>query len=288
MHFSFVVLHYQNAEVTRQCIQWLNEIDYPETISIVLVDNASPNGTGRELYDEYNGRNNCHVLLLKENLGFAMGNNKGYAYARETLHADVILVINSDLFIQDRDFLVKLEEQINNNSEDYLLAVDIVSAYGGHQNPFRIKPIPSTTQKKIIIRKRIGQIIYAIPFLNTAIINRKPKSSTAKNVLKEENELFDIVPHGACVIYTKNWTKEEEFAFLEGTFLFVEEEILFDYCAHKGYRIHYIPSLEVFHMEDASQNADSNTAIRKKQNQLKHEIESRIHLLRLRKKYENI
>ena len=286
MHYSFVILHYQNATVTRQCIKYIKELSYSEPVSIVVVDNASPNQSGKELKKEYDSSDDIHVLLLEKNIGFASGNNKGYLYAKHCLKSDVILVINSDLFISDVDFLNKLGDVIKRNPQDYVLAVDIVSAYGGHQNPYRLQPISTQKQIQIIARKRVGQLIYSIPGLNAWIINKKPRTSTVKNVIKEERECFDIVPHGACVIYTYRWLEKEEFAFLEGTFLFVEEEILFDYCKYKGYRIHYVPSLEVHHLEDASQNADSTTAVIKKKNQIKHEINSRKLLIQLRRKYK--
>lgn len=285
MRFTFVVLHYQNAEVTRECLGNLEKLRYVPACSIVVVDNASPNGSGKMLKEEYVDHKNIHFILLDSNVGFAAGNNAGYRYAKEILEAEAILVINSDLYVQDVLFLEKLQSVIERNREDGIIAVDIVTRFGGHQNPFRMKAASSKKIRKIIFRKRIGQILYAIPGLNRAIIRRKPQTSTDGNRDKVEQEMRGIVPHGACVIYTDVWIRKEDMAFLEGTFLFMEEEILYDYCCHRHYVIHYVPWLSVFHMEDASQNADAASALVKKRRQLKYEISSRKLLLKLRKQY---
>lgn len=282
---AVVILHYQNAKVTRECIKFLMELDYDENFYVIVVDNASPNGTGVVLKNEYANNDNIKFILLDKNEGFAAGNNIGYKYAKETIGADTILIINSDLFIKDKHFLHKLDHEIKSNPNDSIIAVDIVSKYGGHQNPFRYHATSTKKQKQIIARKRVGQILYSVPILNTYLISRKPETSTAKNVKKDNKERLDIIPHGACVIYTPRWVETEEKAFLPGTFLFVEEEILYDYCADKNKIIHYIPHLEVYHMEDASQESVSETAVAKKKSQLRFEIESRKILLKYRKEY---
>lgn len=57
-------------------------------VSIVIVDNASANGTGRELQQLYQGAENIYVILNPENLGFARGNNVGFEFAKK--HSTVI------------------------------------------------------------------------------------------------------------------------------------------------------------------------------------------------------
>lgn len=283
MMIGFVILHYQNIDVTNECIKYLKRLkDYAK---IIIVDNCSPNGTGKILQDAYSNDNDITVILNSSNCGFAAGNNIGFKIARDELGCGVIIVMNSDVFIYDQDFLKKVERECINHSEAAILAVDIVSRYGGHQNPYRYHPVSTKKQKKIILRKRIGQLIYSIPVINEFILSKKPKSSTSKNVKKCVEEKRDILPHGACVIYTKNWTEKEDFCFLGGTFLFCEEEILYDYAMRMGYVIQYVPSIEVYHLEDASQEADNKTLVNKKKMQLSCEIESRKTLLRYRKEW---
>lgn len=171
------------------------------------------------------------------------------------------------------------------HKEDAIFAVDILSRYGGHQNPYRYQSISTKKQKQIILRKRLGQIIYSIPILNEYLLSRKTGSSTVRNTKKCMEEKTHIIPHGACVIYLPHWVHNENICFLDGTFLFCEEEILFDYAESKNYTIRYIPSVEVQHLEDASQDADNKTKVLKKKMQLKCEIDSRKLLVEYRRKW---
>ena len=47
---AFVILHYRAADMTRKCVERIKALEGDK--KIVIVDNASPNGTGQELLDE--------------------------------------------------------------------------------------------------------------------------------------------------------------------------------------------------------------------------------------------
>ena len=280
---AFLILHYQNIDVTKKCINYLLRLNNIYNNYIVIIDNASPNGTGEIIKNMYCNKKNIHVICSKTNVGFSSGNNIGYIYAKNNLQVDVIVAMNSDVFINEVDFIKKMQNAISNNIEKYIIAPDIVVKNGYHQNPYMKEPISTEKQKKILIRKYMGYILYSIPFVGKKMISRKKIvefQPNQKNKVKEP--LLNIVPHGACVIYLPNWVNNENIAFIEGTFLFVEEELLYDYCKAKGYSILYYPNLVVNHVEDASQNLVNKNALEKKKNQLKYEIQSRKLLLRRR------
>ena len=44
-YISFVILHYNSIEDTQKCIQSIKQLDGHQEIKVVIVDNASPNGT---------------------------------------------------------------------------------------------------------------------------------------------------------------------------------------------------------------------------------------------------
>lgn len=285
---AFVILHYQNAEVTENCIASIKNV-ISETVrcQIVVVDNKSPNQSGAMLQEKYCHDEDITVIINDENWGFAKGNNIGYAYARDHLKADIIAVINSDVIIRDKQILQKLVCFSKENKDVSILAPDIVTPLEFHQNPYLKRYIPTEEQKIIILRKTIGQILYSIPVINVMILKKTSKKKSDWRKHKEENQLENIIPHGAAVIYLPEWTHNESFAFREGTFLFVEEEILYDYCHFNNKKIVYDPSFVIFHMEDASQNYVSVNHVKKKVNQIKYEIQSRKVLLKYRDELEN-
>lgn len=284
MQIAFVILHYQNIDVTIDSIKHLKKLQEIEKHKIIVVDNDSPNNSGDILLDMYKNDENIIYIHSPKNEGFAQGNNIGYRYAKNNIHADIIIVMNSDVNIKDKAFIVKLVSYVKKYSEISIIAPDIVTKNGFHQNPYLKNAISTRDQKKIIVKKKIGFILYSIPVLGKILINRKSvKEFQPYHREKISSVQEKIVPHGACVIYLPKWVYEENQAFIEGTFLFVEEELLFDYCNLKKHNIIYEPQFVVFHMEDASQDSINSTFLQKKRMQMKFEIESRKLLLKYRK-----
>lgn len=96
---------------------------------------ASPNGTGQELLDEYTEDSEIKVILNPENSGFAKGNNMGVRWVQENVPADFVVVLNNDVEILQKDFCPKVEAIYRRHSFD-VLGPDIISVFSGiHQNP---------------------------------------------------------------------------------------------------------------------------------------------------------
>ena len=115
---AFVILHYRAAEMTRTCVERIRALNGSNYI--VIVDNASPNGTGELLAEEYAGEDNITVLLNQENAGFARGNNLGIRWVCENLKADFVVVLNNDVEILQKDFAVRIGEIYRENPFDVL------------------------------------------------------------------------------------------------------------------------------------------------------------------------
>lgn len=94
-HGVYIVLvNYCGEQLTRECVASLlkqNNLNF----KIVIVDNASPDGSGKVLENEYKGLSNVKVLLSSENNGFSDGNNIGIKYSLEQ-GALAVLLLNND------------------------------------------------------------------------------------------------------------------------------------------------------------------------------------------------
>jgi GT2 family glycosyltransferase len=90
-----VVLNYNGAEDTRECIYSLQQSSYPN-LKIVQVDNASTDGSA-----EFLARTFPDLPLIRQptNGGYAAGNNAGIRYALEN-KADYILIVNHDVIVE--------------------------------------------------------------------------------------------------------------------------------------------------------------------------------------------
>ena len=260
MKVGFSILHYNNIEVTCQAVYFLKRLICDEPFEIIIVDNNSPNGSGNILQHRYNNENHVHIILNETNIGFAGGNNIGYIYAKEKLLCDIIVVMNSDIYIRDEYFLLKLQK-ITENCHFEIIAPNIIGLEG-EQNPFRLQPLSEATIKKMYLYNSIIHVIYYIPIINkllaTILDKRKVKNKKSTTISTE------CVPHGACVIYMKDWIHKEDIAFVPGTFMYLEEDILAVYMKQKRYRAIYQNSLKVYHVEDASVKYNNKDSVRRR------------------------
>ena len=99
---SIVILNWNGKKDTIECLNSLKKITYPN-YEIILVDNGSTDGSVKcfkKLYPE------IEIIVNKENLGFAEGNNVGIRKAFEN-QAEFVLALNNDTVV-DPTFLSEL------------------------------------------------------------------------------------------------------------------------------------------------------------------------------------
>ncbi len=89
--WAIVLTHGGAEEITAACLASLQQQDYAG-LTILLVDNASYDGSGGRLRDRFTG---IKYLNTGGNFGYAGGNNRGMQLALDQ-GADYVLVINND------------------------------------------------------------------------------------------------------------------------------------------------------------------------------------------------
>lgn len=252
--FSYVVLHYQNADITMQCVNKLLEVTTDG--KIIIVDNASPNGSGKMLRDKYSNEPKVKAVFADKNEGFAKGNNIGYKYAKDEYSPDFIVVMNNDVLIESNDFESLISEFMNKESVD-VCGPDIITLSGIHQNPLHLKAIDNK-----LLRRYIWHGIIKCLLLKSETMFSLYKSHIEKNGVLFNNgglseNVFQCILHGACIVYGQRYINNEEFAFLPVTFMYGEENILYDYLQYKSYKTGVCNDSKVTHMQGLStKNAD--------------------------------
>lgn len=86
-----IVLCYNGVDLTLGCLETIQQQDYPN-LEICLVDNGSTDGSIEILSQKYP---QAHWVKNYENLGYALGNNRGVEYALEA-GAEVVFLVNND------------------------------------------------------------------------------------------------------------------------------------------------------------------------------------------------
>lgn len=286
---SFVVLHFNDMEITSLCVEKILKLQNSESSEIIIVDNGSPNGSGEQLKRKYSEIKNIHVILSRKNLGFAKGNNLGYRYVIKHFDPDYIIVMNNDVLITQNDFIIKLEES-NLSNEYEIIMPDIINKAGKHQNPFRVKSLTNKEMVRNYFSICIQNIIYHLPIISNVRIKQHQRKIATKSLkgVKESpittNEM--MVPHGACVIYSRRWIQKEKIAFIPDTFLYGEEDILYEYIINHGYKTFYDKDLIVHHLEDVSTSSIIRDDLKKTRFLFKNSLHSQRTLIKLRQ-YNN-
>lgn len=269
--FCYVILHYLTAKDTINCVESI--LKQNEECKIIMVDNASNNGSIEQIEERYKKNTSIIIIKNEKNLGFAAGNNIGYIYARTECKADFIAVSNNDIVIDTPNF-IKSVRSAYSKEQFHVAGPDIVSMIDNqHQNPM----IDSLATSEKAIRRLIRRYKFLLFISKTGlydIIKRKTNDSFKGKSNNKLNNNGHKQLHGAFMIFSPLYVKEEEYAFRPGTFLYMEESILYRYCQNKGYTMKYIPELLVYHKEDSSTNVLCGATKKKREFVFKNMIRS--------------
>ena len=259
----FVILHYMALEETVNCVESIRNNVRGEK-QIVVVDNCSPNGTGAELAARYRGVPGVKILCTGKNLGFARGNNVGYAYAVKHYTPDFVVVMNNDMEIRQEDFISAVELSYT-QTQFAIMGPDIYSTKGDyHQNP-QIRKVPGRQDLVRLIRN--VQWKYAFRFMIPVkwFIKSKTGRGGTHTQSRRHSHLISRVDHvvenaflhGSCYVFSPLFTKRHPFeCFYRGTFMYMEAEILYYQARRDGDKMVYDPRLTVDHHEDVATDAE--------------------------------
>jgi len=100
--FSIIILNWNLAGYTKQCIEsiikYTNDVDY----EIILVDNGSTEKESLVLMEKYGKNPLIKIIRNKENLRVVGGNNEGFKVAK----GKYILMLNNDTEIKEKNWFV--------------------------------------------------------------------------------------------------------------------------------------------------------------------------------------
>lgn len=274
--FVFVILHYLTITDTIACVKSIKSNCREANFHIVVVDNGSHNGSGEELRNKYGSDRLTTVISSKENLGFARGNNLGFAYAKKNLHPDYIILCNNDTLLLQNDFCERVE-RIYNKSHFAVLGPKILLK-NGEVNGIQEEGLSVKNVRKRLLRAKFSLAIAKIGFLyglkkhtKSVLRGKKVKKQVPlKNGANAEHK--NLVLHGCFLIFSKEYFSR--FTGLDPrTFLYCEEELLYLRLVKNKMASFYSPEVVIKHNEDsatdASVNNDREKEIFVKTNQVK-------------------
>lgn len=218
---SVVLVNWNRAQDTLECIRSLRESIYPG-FEIIVVDNGSSDDSIERISQE-----SGELILLEagDNLGFTGGNNLGIQYAIEH-GADYVLLLNNDTIIAS-DALEKMVKVAESDSR-----IGIVSP-------------------KILFYDRPKMVWFGGSEFDRRFITARMIGYGVKDAGQFDQDR-EIPFASGCVMLIRR-SVIEAVGLLWNGFFAVMEDIDFGLrVAKEGYRIIYFPSAVVWHKESMS------------------------------------
>lgn len=92
---AYIILNYKTYQDTIKVTKEILSFEKKDDV-IIIVDNASPNNSYKELSETFGAIDKVDIILSPENGGYAKGNNFGLRYAKK-YNPEYVCIINNDV-----------------------------------------------------------------------------------------------------------------------------------------------------------------------------------------------
>lgn len=227
---SVVVVNWNTLQLLRDCLASLIRHTRERTLEVIVIDNASADGSAAMVRDEFPG---VRLIVNPKNLGFAAGCNQGLRVAR----GRQLLLLNSDTLLED-DAVSRLSAFLDSHPEAGVVSCALANADGTPQPSCGHFPRLLGAFFARLRRGRDtgprGDFVY--PFLS----------------LDQHREVREVDWVAGAVMLVRREVIERVGLLDEGIFLFAEE---WDWCFRiraAGWRILSTPDARIVHLGSGS------------------------------------
>jgi GT2 family glycosyltransferase len=235
MKLSIIIVNYNTYTLTKQTIESVIEKEHPFQYEILLVDNASSDGSIERLQKDFNElilQGTLQIFINEINLGFAKANNIGIRVAI----GEYILLLNSDTVVKE-DCLEKCLVQMQSDNNIGALGCKVLLSDGKLDHACK-RGFPNPKASLYYLLK-----LYKIDPLKYGQYN-------ALNLHEDEVGEVDCLT-GAFMLMPKDVLNK--IGLLDEDFFMYGEDI--DLCYRikdGGYKILYYPNAQIIHYKGGS------------------------------------
>ena len=246
---GIIILNYNNVKDIKECIDSLIRCVDMSFIKLLVVDNGSTKGISQEVADYLKTRfvevqeiqktkpvselEKISYLRLSENIGYARGNND-----TDISH---ILILNSDIIITE-DIIPTLRDYTNHHK-----GVAAVSPLLYKRNGEVDYCCARRSLSKADLLKTFS-FVFGKQYIK-ALENQKILKCSPDALQKESVDIE--FPSGSCMMFRKEVLQKMD-GFDPNTFLYYEENILYQKIQRVGLKCALIPSVSCIHTGGAT------------------------------------
>jgi len=222
---SVIIVNWNKKDLLKTCLDSLRSQKYMD-FGVIVVDNGSKDGSAGFVKENYP---ETEVIELKENIGFAKGNNIGISHALKNKDISYVITLNNDTKAKE-DYIKNLVLCAKNDSRIGSVQPKVI-------NFFEPERIDSTG---LVISSDMGAV----------------DRGAGKNVddFQKEEEIFGA--SASAALYTRKALEKirlgKNIFFDSDYFAYYEDVDLAWRMRLAGFSSFYCPSAEVFHIHGAS------------------------------------
>lgn len=246
LKMGIIILNYNTYKETISCINSIKK--YTKwSYKIYLVDNASPDCSGKALEKYYYGDQKIQVILRTANQGYSAGNNEGIRQALLE-GCEYIFIVNSDVELLNNAFELMIET-LNKNLTYMMVGPSIKD----NNNCESQLPREKLTLKKFVFERH--------PFCDIPILKKLGfrKYENYEN-MKDGVFAFNGSVSGCCFGMRASDFKMVGL-FDENVFLYSEEDILAYKMGKMGKRAVVNTKAKIWHKENVSTKREGNAFV---------------------------
>jgi len=233
---SIIIVNYNVKEFLQNCIHSIQKATKNITSEIIVVDNASDDGSVELIQFQFPG---VKLLVNEKNLGFSAANNIGLQYST----GKYLLLLNPDTIVEENTFDT-LIDFFNSNPDAGLAGCKILNPDGTLQLACRRSfPGPWTSFCKV-----------------TGLSNLFPKSKIFARynlTYLDENKTYEVDAISGSFMMVKREVFEKVGGLDEIFFMYGED---LDWCYRiqkAGYKVYYVHSTQIIHYKGESTKRSS-------------------------------
>ena len=223
---SVIVVNYNTLELTKNTINSVIEKTRGLNYEIILVDNASTDGSVEFFEREYKDK----IIFIKnnKNLGFGRANNKGIEIAK----GKYVFLLNSDTLLINNAIKILF---------DYMEKNENCGVCGGNLFDINLRPLNSFSKKLPLLRDELD----FLKKINKKYFNEKNEFNY-KNIPIKVGYITGADMMIRKLVLNKIGNFDEDF------FLYYEETELTYRIKNKGYQVISVPQAKIIHLEGKS------------------------------------
>ena len=225
MDISVIIVNWNTKDLLKNCLNSIYQTIHDLTFEVIVVDNASSDGSVEMLEREFTS---VIRIVNKENKGFGAANNQALAIMK----GEYALLLNTDVVLT-ADAVNKLWNFCDKNEKAGIVCGQLLNADGSKQNSVASFPSLLTLATNTSL-------------LELLFPGRYPSKRYKHTSPIEVNSAI-----GACIMIRKK-ALDESGAFDERYFFFFEETDLAYTMRLKGWKIYQVPDAFVYHLQGQS------------------------------------